>query len=327
MRQNATTGAPVRSEPKLGTPAPRGLRRRRRRTARRPSRPLPAPSVDPYLEHHRPFDAMHRCSPCAQPRASVCAPIGVQLSRRPAPPDLRQPFPRATVRVAADAAALPSAIIVVGVVARGGCHPMAITRWAPFQELDSMERRLRRVFEDAGLAPKLTPAADICETDDRFVVELEVPGFEKEARDRGQRPHAEGQRLAPRGSGEGGEVLQAPRAPRPAVRAHVPAAVRGRRGARPRPSPRASSGWRRARPPAPRHTRCRSRLTRRGGRPRIARAAVAAAPVRLVDQLARHREDREPPHQDAEADESGGVEHRPNLPAEGGVADEGSTQW
>ena len=58
---------------------------------------------------------------------------------------------------------------------------MAITRWAPFQELDSMERRLRRVFEDAGLAPKLLPAADIYETDDRFVVELEVPGFvEKE---------------------------------------------------------------------------------------------------------------------------------------------------
>ena len=53
------------------------------------------------------------------------------------------------------------------------------TKWAPFQELDSIERRLRRVFEDAGLAPKLLPAADIYETDDRFVVELEVPGFEE----------------------------------------------------------------------------------------------------------------------------------------------------
>ena len=57
---------------------------------------------------------------------------------------------------------------------------MVITRWAPFQELDSMERRVRRVFEDAGLAPKLLPAADIYETDDRFVVELEVPGFEEQ---------------------------------------------------------------------------------------------------------------------------------------------------
>jgi HSP20 family protein len=42
-----------------------------------------------------------------------------------------------------------------------------------------MERRLRRIFEEAGLAPKLLPAADIYETDDRFVVELEVPGFEE----------------------------------------------------------------------------------------------------------------------------------------------------
>jgi HSP20 family protein len=57
---------------------------------------------------------------------------------------------------------------------------MTITKWAPFQELDSMERRLRRVFEDAGLAPKLLPAADVYETDDRYVVELEVPGFEEE---------------------------------------------------------------------------------------------------------------------------------------------------
>ena len=56
---------------------------------------------------------------------------------------------------------------------------MAISTWAPFQELDSMERRMRRIFEEAGLAPKLLPAADIYETDDEFVVELEVPGFEE----------------------------------------------------------------------------------------------------------------------------------------------------
>ena len=56
---------------------------------------------------------------------------------------------------------------------------MAITKWAPFQELDSMERRMRRIFEEAGLAPKLLPAADIYETDDQFVLELEVPGFEE----------------------------------------------------------------------------------------------------------------------------------------------------
>lgn len=56
---------------------------------------------------------------------------------------------------------------------------MAITKWAPGQELDSIERRLRRVFEGAGLAPTLLPAADVYETDEEFVVELEVPGYER----------------------------------------------------------------------------------------------------------------------------------------------------
>ena len=56
---------------------------------------------------------------------------------------------------------------------------MALTRWAPFQELDSMERRMRRMLEDVGFAPTLAPAADMYETDDELVVELEVPGFEE----------------------------------------------------------------------------------------------------------------------------------------------------
>jgi len=58
---------------------------------------------------------------------------------------------------------------------------MAIVRWSPFQDLEAMERRLRRLFEDANLAPLTVPNADVYETDDEFVVELEVPGFaEKE---------------------------------------------------------------------------------------------------------------------------------------------------
>jgi HSP20 family protein len=56
---------------------------------------------------------------------------------------------------------------------------MAITQWAPFTELDSMERRMRRLFEGIGFAPVLAPAADVYETDDEFVVELEVPGYEE----------------------------------------------------------------------------------------------------------------------------------------------------
>ncbi|HSC74013.1 MAG TPA: Hsp20/alpha crystallin family protein [Gaiellaceae bacterium] len=50
---------------------------------------------------------------------------------------------------------------------------------SPFQELDSMERRMRRMFEQVGFAPTLLPAADVYETDEEIVVELEVPGFEE----------------------------------------------------------------------------------------------------------------------------------------------------
>jgi HSP20 family protein len=58
---------------------------------------------------------------------------------------------------------------------------MAVVKWTPFTELDSMERRMRRIFEEIGFAPVLAPAADVYETDDAFVVELEVPGYaEKE---------------------------------------------------------------------------------------------------------------------------------------------------
>lgn len=56
---------------------------------------------------------------------------------------------------------------------------MTIVKWTPFAELDSMERRMRRIFEEIGFAPGVTPAADVYETDDEFVVELEVPGYEE----------------------------------------------------------------------------------------------------------------------------------------------------
>jgi HSP20 family protein len=56
---------------------------------------------------------------------------------------------------------------------------MTIVRWTPFTEPDSMERRMRRLFEGIGFAPLLAPAADVYETDDEFVVELEVPGYEE----------------------------------------------------------------------------------------------------------------------------------------------------
>lgn len=52
-----------------------------------------------------------------------------------------------------------------------------LVRWTPFRELDLMERRMRRFFDDAGFVPAPLPAADVYETPSEFVVELEVPGF------------------------------------------------------------------------------------------------------------------------------------------------------
>ena len=54
-----------------------------------------------------------------------------------------------------------------------------LIKWSPFTEIDSMERRMRRAFEEIGFAPLLLPAADVYETKDEFVVELEVPGYEE----------------------------------------------------------------------------------------------------------------------------------------------------
>jgi HSP20 family protein len=52
-------------------------------------------------------------------------------------------------------------------------------KWSPFQDLDSMERRMRRMFEESGFAPTLLPAADIYETDEEIVLEVEVPGYDE----------------------------------------------------------------------------------------------------------------------------------------------------
>ena len=56
---------------------------------------------------------------------------------------------------------------------------MAIVRWSPFQELETMERRMKRLFDEVGFIPATAPNADVYETEDEFVAELEVPGFEE----------------------------------------------------------------------------------------------------------------------------------------------------
>ena len=54
-----------------------------------------------------------------------------------------------------------------------------LVRWSPFRELDLMERRMRRLLDDVGFVPALLPAVDVYETEDEFVLELEVPGYEE----------------------------------------------------------------------------------------------------------------------------------------------------
>ena len=56
-----------------------------------------------------------------------------------------------------------------------------LVKWSPFREFDLIERQMRRMLEDIGIAPAMLPAADVYETEDEFVLEVEVPGYaEKE---------------------------------------------------------------------------------------------------------------------------------------------------
>jgi HSP20 family protein len=54
-----------------------------------------------------------------------------------------------------------------------------LVRWAPFQDFDVIERRMRRMLEDFGAAPAPLPAADLYETERELIVELDVPGFDE----------------------------------------------------------------------------------------------------------------------------------------------------
>jgi HSP20 family protein len=56
---------------------------------------------------------------------------------------------------------------------------MAVVKWSPWQELEAMERRMRKLFEESPFVPAAAPNADVYETDDEWVVELEVPGYEE----------------------------------------------------------------------------------------------------------------------------------------------------
>ena len=54
-----------------------------------------------------------------------------------------------------------------------------LEKWTPLPDLDTVERRMRRVFADLVLPLSVTPAADVYEGENELVVELEVPGFDE----------------------------------------------------------------------------------------------------------------------------------------------------
>ena len=56
---------------------------------------------------------------------------------------------------------------------------MTIVRWSPFPEIEAIDRRFRRMFDEFGNGSLPLPAADIYETDEEYAFELEVPGFEE----------------------------------------------------------------------------------------------------------------------------------------------------
>lgn len=66
---------------------------------------------------------------------------------------------------------------------------MAIRRWSPFTELETLRREVDRVFREAFRelwgeeAPRRAgwvPPVDICETDSEVVVTVELPGLNKD---------------------------------------------------------------------------------------------------------------------------------------------------
>jgi HSP20 family protein len=55
---------------------------------------------------------------------------------------------------------------------------MALVRWSPFQELDTMDRVMRRMVDQLGVTPAW-PAADVYASNGELVYELEVPGYDE----------------------------------------------------------------------------------------------------------------------------------------------------
>jgi HSP20 family protein len=55
---------------------------------------------------------------------------------------------------------------------------MTLVRWSPFQDLEAVDRRMRRMLDQVGIVPAW-PAADVYESNGEYIYELEVPGYEE----------------------------------------------------------------------------------------------------------------------------------------------------
>ncbi|MDJ0717277.1 MAG: Hsp20/alpha crystallin family protein [Prochloraceae cyanobacterium] len=62
---------------------------------------------------------------------------------------------------------------------------MALVRWQPFREIDTLQRQMNRLFDDLSVSNlgqdlklNFTPAAEISETEDAIHLKLEIPGME-----------------------------------------------------------------------------------------------------------------------------------------------------
>jgi HSP20 family protein len=54
-----------------------------------------------------------------------------------------------------------------------------VVRWAPFGDLDVLDRRMRRMLEDFGVAGARLPTSDVLETEKELIVKLDAPGFDE----------------------------------------------------------------------------------------------------------------------------------------------------
>jgi HSP20 family protein len=55
----------------------------------------------------------------------------------------------------------------------------SLVRWAPFGDLDILDRRMRRLLEDFGVAGARLPTSDVLETEQELIVKLDAPGFDE----------------------------------------------------------------------------------------------------------------------------------------------------